>query len=86
LDHPLLDDGLSVTLAVDDARGADDHHPNGGHGTSVASLGLHRDLEHPMNGRRYIELTPAVESLKLLPPRGAPRTPLPSYGMVTQRP
>lgn len=82
--HPLLVDGLSVALAVDDAWGTDDHYLNGGHGTSVASLALHGDLEHPMNDRRYLELTHTVESVKLLPPRGALRTPPPSYGMVTQ--
>ncbi len=82
--HPLLADGLAIALAVDDTWGADDHYPNGGHGTSVASLALHGDLEHPMNDQRYLELTHTVESVKLLPPRGAPRTPPPSYGMVTQ--
>lgn len=82
--HPLLTDGLAMALAVDETWGADDHYPDGGHGTSVACLALLGDLEHPMNDRRYLELTHTVESVKLLPPRGAPRTPPPSYGMVTQ--
>ncbi len=82
--HPLLADGLVIALAVDETWGVDDHYPKGGHGTAVASLALHGDLEHPMNDQRYLELTHTVESVKLLPPRGAPRTPPPSYGMVTQ--
>lgn len=82
--HPLLADGLAVALAVDETWGVDDHYPHGGHGTSVASLALHGDLEHPMNDQRYLELTHTVESVKLLPPRGAPKTPPPSYGVVTQ--
>ena len=82
--HPLLADGLAIALAVDEAWGVDDHYPHGGHGTSVASLALHGDLEHPMNDQRYLELTHTVESVKLLPPRGAPKTPPPSYGVVTQ--
>ena len=82
--HPLLVDGLAIALAVDETWGVDDHYPHGGHGTSVASLALHGDLEHPSNDQRYLELTHTVESVKLLPPRGAPKTPPPSYGMVTQ--
>ena len=82
--HPLLSDGLALALAVDETWGSDDHYPHGGHGTSVASLALLGDLEHPMNDHRILELTHTVESVKLLPPRGAPRTPPPSYGMVTQ--
>lgn len=82
--HPLLTDGLSVALAVDESWGVDDHYPHGGHGTSVVSLAMHGDLEHPMNDQRYLELTHTVESVKLLPPRGVPKTPPPSYGVVTQ--
>lgn len=82
--HPLLTDGLAVALAVDESWGVDDHYPHGGHGTSVVSLAMHGDLEHPMNDQRYLELTHTVESVKLLPPRGVPKTPPPSYGVVTQ--
>lgn len=82
--HPLLADGLAIALAVDETWGVDDHYPRGGHGTAVASLALHGDLEHPANDTRVLELTHTVESVKLLPPRGAPKTPPPSYGVVTQ--
>lgn len=82
--HPLLVDGLAAALAVDASWGTDDHYPFGGHGTSVASLALHGDLGFAMSDQRVIELTHTVESVKLLPPRGAAPTPPPSYGVVTQ--
>ena len=82
--HPLLTDGLAIAVAVDETWGTDDHYRHGGHGTAVVSLALHGDLEHPMNDQRIVELTHTVESVKLLPPRGAAPTPPPSYGMVTQ--
>jgi hypothetical protein len=82
--HPLLSDGLAIAMAVDEAWGADDHERHDGHGTSVVSLALHGDLDHPMNDTRFIELTHSVESVKILPPRGFAATPPPSYGIVTQ--
>ena len=82
--HPLLTDGLAIAIAVDQAWGADDHYRYGGHGTSVVSLALHGDLEHPMGDQRIVELTHTVESVKLLPPKGAAPIPPPSYGLVTQ--
>lgn len=82
--HPLLVDGLAAALSVDGAWGTDDHYKKGGHGTAIVSLALLGDLEHPMNDTRVIELTHTVESVKLLPPKGAQPTPPPSYGVVTQ--
>lgn len=82
--HPLLTDGLAIAIALDDAWGPDDHYRHGGHGTAVVSLALHGDLEHPMNDQRVIELTHTVESVKLLPPRGAAPIPPPSFGVATQ--
>lgn len=82
--HPLLVDGLAAASAVDAAWGTEDHYRHGGHGTSVMSLALLGDLEHPMNDSRIIELTHTVESVKLLPPPGFAPTPPPSYGVVTQ--
>lgn len=82
--HPLLVDGLAAATAVDAAWGAEDHYRHGGHGTSVTSLALLGDLEHPMSDGRVIELTHTVESVKLLPPPGFSPTPPPSYGVVTQ--
>ncbi len=82
--HPLIAPGLRGAWAYDAAWGADDHHPNGGHGTPLAGLVLYGDLEPLMNGAQPVQLTHGVESMKLLPPQGFPPTKPPSYGVVTQ--
>lgn len=82
--HPLISPGLLGAWAYDGAWGADDHHADGGHGTPLAGLILHGDLEPLMNGGGTIQLTHGVESMKLLPPSGFPATEPPSYGIVTQ--
>jgi hypothetical protein len=82
--HPLISPGLRGAWAYDAAWGADDHHADGGHGTPLAGLVLHGDLEPLMNGANAIQLTHGVESMKLLPPLGFPATDPPSYGLVTQ--
>lgn len=82
--HPLIAPALHGAWAYDAAWGADDHHPNGGHGTPLAGLALYGDLEPLMNDKRQVQLTHAVESMKLLPPRGFPKTKPPSYGIVTE--
>lgn len=82
--HPLIASGLAGAWAYDAAWGADDHHPAGGHGTPLAGLVLHGDLEPLMNGSQPVALTHAAESMKLLPPHGFPPTKPPSYGVVTQ--
>lgn len=82
--HPLIAPALHGAWAYDAAWGADDHHPNGGHGTPLAGLALYGDLEPLMNDTRQVRLTHAVESMKLLPPRGFPKTKPPSYGVVTE--
>lgn len=82
--HPLLSFGLEGAWAYDEAWGADDHYPDGGHGTALAGLILYGDLEPYMNSTGPVELTHAVESMKLLPPNGFPATEPPSYGVVTQ--
>lgn len=82
--HPLIAPGLHGAWAYDAAWGADDHHPYGGHGTPLAGLALYGDLEPLMNDARQVQLTHAVESMKLLPPRGFPKTKPPSYGVVTE--
>lgn len=82
--HPLIAPGLAGAWAYDDAWGADDHHPDGGHGTPLAGLVLYGDLEPLMNGNQPIALTHVAESMKLLPPDGFPPTKPPSYGVVTQ--
>lgn len=82
--HPLIAPALHGAWAYDTAWGADDHHPQGGHGTPLAGLALYGDLEPLVNDTRQVQLTHAVESMKLLPPRGFPRTKPPSYGVVTE--
>lgn len=82
--HPLIAPGLQGAWAYDAAWGADDHYPHGGHGTPLAGLVLYGDLEPLMNDTRQVQLTHAVESMKLLPPWGFPRTKPPSYGVVTE--
>ncbi|MDE2464764.1 MAG: S8 family peptidase [Alphaproteobacteria bacterium] len=82
--HPLIVPGLRGAWAYDEAWGADDHQPNGGHGTPLVGLVLYADLEPLMNDTRPVVLTHGVESMKLLPPQGFPPTKPPSYGIVTQ--
>lgn len=82
--HPLIAPGLRGAWAYDAAWGADDHQPNGGHGTPLAGLVLHGDFEPLMNHAGPVALTHGVESMKLLPPHGFPPTKPPSYGVVTQ--
>jgi hypothetical protein len=82
--HPLIVPGLQGAWAYDAAWGTHDHVPDGGHGTALASLALYGDLESLMNGGGPVQLTHAVESMKLLPPQGFPATQPPSYGVVTQ--
>jgi hypothetical protein len=82
--HPLVAPGLHGAWAYDAAWGADDHHPQGGHGTPLAGLVLYGDLEPLMNDARQVQLTHGVESMKLLPPKGFPKTRPPSFGFVTE--
>jgi hypothetical protein len=82
--HPLIARGVRGTWAYDDQWGADDHHPDGGHGTPLSGLILYGDLEPLMNDMSPVALTHGVESMKLLPPAGQPRTKPDNYGFVTQ--
>ncbi|MDB5610116.1 MAG: hypothetical protein JWP25_7016 [Bradyrhizobium sp.] len=82
--HPLIAPGLQNAWAYDNEWLTDDHEPNGGHGTGLAGLVLYGDLEYAMNDRRQIVLNHAVESMKMLPPRGFPPNHPPSYGVITQ--
>ncbi|WFT81223.1 S8 family peptidase [Methylobacterium sp. CB376] len=83
-EHPLIQPGLKGAWAYDAAWGTDDHAPYGGHGTAIAGLILHGDLEPHMNSVGPVELYHGAESMKLLPPGGFPATKPPSYGVVTQ--
>ncbi len=82
--HPLLAAPIHGNWAFDNAWGTHDHAPHGGHGTALASLVLYGDLGPAMRETRRIVLNHAVESMKLLPPSGFPKTKPPSYGFVTQ--
>lgn len=82
--HPLIAPGLRGAWAYDAAWGTDDHHPDGGHGTPLAGLALYGDLEALMKDMRQVELSHAVESMKLLPPPGFAETAPPNRGLVTE--
>lgn len=82
--HPLIQPGLAGAWTVDAAWGADDHHPDGGHGTPMAGAVLHGDLFWRMNDDAPVEVTHHVESVKFLPPEGFPPNQPPSYGTITQ--
>lgn len=82
--HPLVAPSLAGAWAYDDNWGADDHHPQGGHGTAMAGLVLYGDLEGAAQDNRQIELAHSVESMKFLPPPGFPATEPARYGFVTQ--
>lgn len=82
--HPLIAPGLRGAWSYDTAWGADDHEPDGGHGTPLAGLVLYGDLEPLMNDMQAVVLMHAAESMKILPPKGFPPTKPPSYGVVTQ--
>lgn len=84
VNHPLIAPGLHGAWAYDAEWQIEDHYPHGGHGTPLAGLMLYGDLEPLMNDARQVKLTHAVESMKLLPPRGFPKTQAPSYGVVTE--
>ncbi|MFC3068428.1 S8 family peptidase [Phenylobacterium soli] len=82
--HPLIEPGLAGAYAYDAAWGADDHHPQGGHGTGMVGLVLYGDLESPLSDQRPVDLTHAAVSMKLLPPPGFDRHAPAHYGLVTQ--
>lgn len=79
--HPLLALGIdqSSALAVDPNWLTNDHD---GHGTEVAGLSLYGCLTGLLPTTDPIELTHRLESVKILPPRGA-NDPA-NYGAITQ--
>ncbi|MBX9575445.1 MAG: S8 family peptidase [Caulobacteraceae bacterium] len=82
--HPLVAPGLAHATTINADWGTDDHADDTGHGTGLASLALFGDLEAPLNDLHVVQLGHAVESVKLLAPRGAVQTDVHSYGAVTQ--
>lgn len=82
-DHPLINLSLSEVEmhAIDAAWGNSDHH---GHGTSMAGLALYgQDLQKLIEENANYTLTTRLESVKILPPRGA-NDPA-NHGYLTQQ-
>jgi len=55
-----------------------------GHGTGMAGLALHGDLTPLLQDEAERELPHRLESVKIMPPNGFPRTDPGSYGWITQ--
>lgn len=79
--HPLLESSLADedTLSCDPNWGAYDHD---GHGTQMGGLALYGDLRPLLSGRGPVRLTHVLESVKILPPPGAPPNEPELYGAV----
>lgn len=77
--HPLLGPSMALSdcLAVDPTWGVADHQ---GHGTEMAGIALYGDLTTPMESSSSIQLQHRLESVKILPPRGANEPEL--YGSI----
>ncbi len=84
--HSLIEPALSPKDmgTVQPAWGVDDTGPFPGHGTQMAGLALHGDLVHPLSSSTPIELSHRLESVKILPPPGMPKTEERFYGPVTK--
>lgn len=80
-EHPLLSGSLPVSdlHAYDPRWGKADHDP--GHGTEMAGLALFGDVDALLNGRGPVRLRHALESVKILPPKGSNQPHL--YGAIT---
>lgn len=79
--HPLLEGALDAADAhsIDPNWGAHDHD---GHGTEMAGLALFGDLTPLLTGRAPVHLRHRLESVKILPPPGAPPNDPDLYGAV----
>ncbi|MGX1745991.1 MULTISPECIES: S8 family peptidase [unclassified Brevundimonas] len=84
-DHPLLATVLTLNEchAVDAAWLVDDTSPLG-HGTGMAGVALYGDLTYPIASSAPIDLAHGLESVKILPPPGFPKTEPENYGSITQ--
>ena len=78
--HPLLENSLGEqdVQAWDADWGADDHH---GHGTEMAGVCLFGPLGEPLYGDEEVNLLHRLESVKILPRKGANDPP--DYGPIT---
>ena len=85
-DHPLLQPLISPSdaTAVDPSWGGHDDGGgpgNKGHGTEMAGLAAYGDLVPLLTGSRPVQMRHRLESVKILPPRGANEPQL--YGAIT---
>jgi len=80
--HPLLEQSISETdaQAVVPTWGVADHE---GHGTGMAGIALYNDLQKALESANKVLLTHSLESVKILPPKGANQEEL--YGAITQQ-
>jgi len=78
--HPLIEGSLAPVdrHTIDPAWGTHDHH---GHGTEMAGLALYGDLTPLLESSDPVTLGHQLESVKILPPKGANDPDL--YGAVT---
>jgi hypothetical protein len=84
--HPLLEDLVAPNdaMAVDPAWGGHDDGGgagNMGHGTEMAGLAAYGDLAPYLASRTPVQMRHRLESVKILPPRGA--NPPELYGAIT---
>ncbi|PDT12450.1 S8 family peptidase [Rhizobium sp. M1] len=81
--HSLIEPALAAAdqHAIDRDWGVDDHHS---HGTAMAGLALHGDLTASLSDQSERRLSHRLESIKLLPPKGADPNDPQSYGVITQ--
>lgn len=82
--HVLIEPALSpedMTAAYAEWGISDEHE---GHGTGMAGLALHGDLTPLLQDDAERQLAHRLESVKILPPRGFPRTDPRSYGSIIQ--
>jgi hypothetical protein len=82
--HPLLAGSLSEAdqYSCRNEWGVGDSPYWNGHGTQMAGMALHGDLQHPLGGVGGISLTHRLETVKILPPTGQNRPEL--YGAITE--
>ena len=82
--HNLIEPALADQdmHAVVSNWGTDDTGPQSGHGTQMGGIALHGGLIHPPASTAVIPLAHRLESVKVLPPPGMPRTEERFYGPV----
>lgn len=80
--HPLINPAVDANhiQALEDSWGTGDHQ---GHGTEMAGIVLYNDLKQALMSQEKIQIPHELESVKLLPPRGANKPEL--YGALTEQ-